>query len=303
MLTRFAPSPTGALHLGNARTFLITHALATRAGGSAFLRMDDLETPRVKRGAEAQALQDLAWLGVEWVGKTICQSQRRALYDEALKRLRDAESIYDCSCTRTRVAQDSPGNADDGAAIYGGRCRGGGLAEFRSTARLRIDGDARWHDGFFGEQVYPASALGDIVVRRHDGSPSYQLASSTDDVELGVTHVIRGADLLASTARQVFIARALSIEERLPAFIHLPLVRGPDGRKLAKRHGDTRLAQLREEGVTAGQVRALLARLSGFEPSGEEIGVGEWVERFRLDKLPREDARYDDATDRPRPLK
>ncbi len=266
------------------------------------LRIDDLETPRTKPGADVAAVEDLRWLGLFWNGDPIRQSKRQADYANALADLTTAGLLYGCACTRSELERDATTRADDGAVIYGGRCRDQVENGDVATRRLRIDGVAAWNDGFFGSVQFVAADIGDIVVRRHNCAAAYQLASVVDDLALGVTHVIRGADLLASTARQIFIARALGREDELPAFIHLPLVRGPDGRKLAKRHGDTRLSQLRDEGVTAGQVRALLARLSGIETTDAEMSIAEWVRRFRLNALPRADVQYDDAVDRPLPL-
>ena len=296
--TRLTPSPTGALHLGNARTFLINWALAKRRGWHVRLRVDDLEGPRVKPGAAKQAEGDLAWLGLTWDGPIIRQTDRRAEYDAALWRLGGAGLLYSCDCSRSTVAAGSPGVAEDGARVYGGRCRGRDWRE-PGALRLRIDGGVAFDDEFLGRVGRPALAVGDVVVRKADGEVGYQLASVVDDAIDGITHVVRGDDLLASTARQAFVRRALGIV-RSPAFVHVPLVVGVDGRKLAKRHGDTRLAELRAEGVSAGRVRALLGSWSGFEPTGEACSLDEWAERFDLGRLPRVAVVYDDGRDRPK---
>ena len=295
--TRLTPSPTGALHLGNARTFLINWALAKRREWRVRLRVDDLEGPRVKPGAARQAEQDLAWLGLTWDGPIIRQSDRRAEYDAALARLGGAGLLYSCDCPRSTVAAGSPGAAEDGAMIYGGRCRGRDWRE-PGAVRLRVGGDVRFEDEFLGRVERPAAAVGDVVVRKSSGEVGYQLASVVDDAIDGITHVVRGDDLLASTVRQAFVRRALGIASS-PAFVHVPLVVGLDGRKLAKRHGDTRLAELRAEGVSAGRVRGMLARWSGLGALGE-CSLDEWVGRFDLTLLPRGEVIYDDGRDRPR---
>ena len=310
-VTRLAPSPTGALHLGNARTFLATWAVARRRGWRIVLRIDDLEGPRVKPGADRQAVDDLAWLGLDWDGDIVYQSRRTAEYEDALARLWRGGRVYACTCTRSEVESASRGIAEaDGAARYPGTCRGrftsaeaanrltGRPAAVRFTAG---DGDVAFDDAVIGPLSFRAGAdFGDFVVRKSDGEFGYHLATVIDDAAAGVTHVIRGQDLTVSTPRQLLLYDALGLSDLCPAYAHLPLVVGADGRKLAKRHGDTRLAQLRAEGVSAGQVRTMLARWSGFAPSGEEITAAEWVERFDLRRLPRAPVTYDDATDRPR---
>ena len=296
-VTRLAPSPTGALHLGNARTFLANFALARRRGWRVLLRIDDLEGPRVKPGADAMAVEDLRWLELEWEGEPIRQSARAAAHGAALSRLERTGLTYRCDCPRSRISAESSRRAADGADVYGGRCAR--LLNDEGAVRLRVAGEAAFDDERLGRVTTAAGEVGDFVVRKADGEFAYQLASVADDLADGVTHVVRGEDLLASTARQCFVYRALGREAELPAFVHLPLVVGRDGRKLAKRHGDTRLRQLRDEGVSAGVVRGLLARMSGFEPAGEDCGVEEWADRFDLGRLPASPAVYDDAADRP----
>ena len=300
--TRLAPSPTGALHLGNARTFLINAALAAQSGGRARLRVDDLDGPRVKAGAAEGAIEDLRWLGIEWDLPAIYQSRRTQRYQVVAHDLIKRGLAYWCDCPRSKVADESPGPAADGGLIYGGFCRERPDPPSPDDAalRFRLDGEAAFEDEVLGPQHASADKLGDFVIVKRFGEIGYHLASVIDDIDFGIDFILRGEDLLASTLRQIFLYRALGQGAQLPRFAHVPLVVGTDGLKLAKRHGDTRLAQLREEGVTAGRVRAVLARWSGFEPSADEIEFDEWAERFDLDRLPREPVVYDDARDRRR---
>lgn len=304
--TRLAPSPTGALHLGNARTFLVNWTLARRNRLQIRLRIDDLDGPRTRKGADAAAIEDLRWLGLDWDGEVQYQSARVERYEAAFRRLVDGGRTYACRCTRKQVLEMSTAIAPDGSAVYCGTCRAADLPRSRSGTAIRFRAPDRvlcFTDGLGEHHCYHMQReIGDFVIRKADGTFSYQLASALDDLEDQMTEIVRGQDLLASTARQITLLQALAGAPPLPRFIHLPLVVGSDGRKLAKRHGDTTLASLRQEGVSPGRIRALLARWSGMAPSSDEIGVEEWIDRFVLEKLPRHPIRYDDATDRPRPL-
>lgn len=309
--TRLAPSPTGALHLGNARTFLVNWVLARQNGWQVRLRIDDLDGPRVKKGADAAAIEDLAWLGLDWSSPIERQSGSVARYQGVLHYLVQQGRAYACRCTRREVEAQRKGFAADSSSIYSGTCRTTGRLQSlcdsaANGACIRFEVGAptiRFDDGFSGTLCFDARRdIGDFVIRKADGTPAYQLACAVDDLDAGVTHIVRGADLLASTARQITLYNVIRPGAAIPQFIHLPLVVGTEGRKLAKRHGDTTLRTLREEGVTAGQIRSMLARWSGFEPSGSQISIDEWVERFDLARLPTSPVVYEDATDRPGPL-
>ena len=308
--TRLAPSPTGALHLGNARTFLVNWVLAAQRDWRVLARIDDLEGPRVKAGADRQALEDLRWLGLSWEGEAAYQSRRTEAYSAALSSLSAGGRTYPCTCTRAEIERQSVATAADGAPLYTRACLGADVASRRAerrvaSTRFRVSSQTvRFADEVCGPQQFDAETdLGDFVVRKADGEFAYQLATVVDDAAAGVSHVVRGHDLLASTPRQILLYEALGLGDRVPRHAHLPLVLGTDGKKLAKRHGDTRLRQLRDEGVTAGQVRRLLATWSGFEPAeARETSVAEWVNSFDLSRLPRRAIVYDDARQRPRPL-
>ncbi len=313
--TRLAPSPTGALHLGNARTFLVNWVLARRNGWRILLRIDDLDGPRIKPGADLQAIEDLRWLGLDWDAEAPRPSARAPRHREALQMLLDRGSVYPCVCTRSEIERAATVDArrePDGAVQYPGTC----LGRFRSreealqsTGRkpaMRFHVPARevsFDDSFHGRTNFAGGRdLGDFVVQKADGEFAYQLATVVDDADAGVTHVIRGDDLMASTFRQLLVHEALGLQNQTPHYMHLPLIIGTDGRKLAKRHGDTRLRQLREEGVTAGQVRRQLALWSGWTPAGPEASMNEWLNRFDLTHMPREAVVYDDARQRPTPF-
>ena len=293
------PVPDGALHLGNARTFLVNWLLARRRGWRVVLRIEDLDGPRVKRDADRGLVQDLAWLGLDWDDGPVYQSPRSGLYREAAGRLLASGDAYPCVCTRREVerAASAP-HAEDGAAVYPGTCRGRyeGVAAARAAAgrepavRFHVPAGAavvEWDDGFRGRRSVDASRdLGDFVIAKADGTAAYQLAVVVDDAAMGVTDVVRGDDLLDSTPRQVLLYRALGLAGRIPRYYHLPLVVGPDGRRLAKRHGDTRLSFYRQAGVPASRVLALLGRWCGSRGCGDSADLAGLLHSFRLEDVP-----------------
>lgn len=302
-VTRLAPSPTGALHLGNARTFLVNWLMARQRGWKIILRIEDLDGPRLKRGADRQAMEDLRWLGMDWDEGPIYQSPRMGVYRAAAERLVAEGKAYACVCTRREVelAASAP-HAEDGAAVYPGTCR----ARFKSmkeaeTAAGRVpvirfelrEGEVSFEDQFRGQvNCDPAKELGDFVIMKADGTAAYQLAVVVDDAEMGVTDVVRGDDLVDSTPRQMLLYGALGLEQTIPRYWHLPLVVGADGRRLAKRHGDTRIAHYRERGVSAERVLGLLAAWSGMEAAGAR-SARELVGRFDVQRMPREQIVFD----------
>jgi glutamyl-tRNA synthetase len=297
-LTRLAPSPTGALHLGNARTFLVNWLMARQKGWRVLLRIEDLDGPRVKAGADRHAMEDLRWLGIDWDEGPVYQSSRAAVYRRAVDRLLSDGRAYACVCTRKEVelAASAP-HSEDGAAVYPGTCRGrfASAAEARAAVgrapaiRFQVPAETvEFTDAFRGVCRFDAAReLGDFVIQKADGTAAYQLAVVVDDAEMGVTHVVRGDDLVDSTPRQLLLYRALGLAEKTPKYWHLPLVVGTDGKRLAKRHGDTRISHYRERGVSAERVVALLARWSGMDVR-EEIPVRELIRRFDLHRMPRD---------------
>lgn len=301
--TRLAPSPTGALHLGNARTFLVNWLLARQQGWRIILRIEDLDGPRVKRGADLQAIDDLRWLGIDWDEGPIYQSARRDKYDEAEQYLDGGGFTFICVCSRKDVqtAASAP-HGSEGSKIYPGTCRDV-LYDLKPgtpiAVRFRVpDEVTAFDDGFAGRQSFDlARQLGDFVISKSDDTPAYQLAVVVDDADMGVTDVVRGDDLLDSTPRQILLYRALDLAGRIPNYYHLPLVIGPDGRRLAKRHGDTRLATYRDAGAPAGRVLKLLASWCGIDDVGEGVRAADLVARFDLARLPRKPIVFDPGVD------
>jgi glutamyl-tRNA synthetase len=282
---RLAPSPTGLLHLGHARTFWTAYERARDADGVLVLRDEDLDTQRARADYAAAMTEDLRWLGISWqegpdVGGVFGpyrQSERYGLYRDAWERLRAGGWIYPCSCSRRELAASvsAPhedegtrgGVQDDDEPIYPGRCRpaAGSLAQASEPAgvnwRFRIpDGEEiRFEDSGAGVQSYVAGRdFGDFVVWRRDDVPAYQLACVVDDAAMRITEVVRGADLLKSTARQILLYQALGLMP--PAWHHCPLLRDASGQRLAKRTDALSLRALRERGMTPGEVRAMWQR-------------------------------------------
>jgi len=297
-VTRLAPSPTGALHLGNARTFLLNYLLARRRGWRVLMRVEDLDGPRIRKGATEQMLDELGWLGLEWSGPIVRQSGRQAAYEAALGQLIDAGAAYPCTCSRkdVQLAASAP-HAEDGTGAYPNTCRG----RFASAAdaAARTGRPAAWRvrapdaaiafvDEFAGRQGFDLTrTCGDFVVFRSEGSAAYQLAVVVDDADSGVDTVVRGDDLLESAARQIHLRRLLELGPE-PRYWHLPLVVGEDGRRLAKRHGDTRLGTYRRRGTTPQRILGLLGAWSGLLGRARETSMAELLERFDLARLPAE---------------
>lgn len=305
--TRLAPSPTGALHLGNARTFLINWALARQHGWEIILRIDDLDGPRVKPGAAAGAIEDLKWLGLDWHGQPAYQRAVLSPYHEALNRLRDRGLTYPCTCTRREIewAQSAP-HAEEHEMRYPGTCRPSekGKSNPPTAADPLTAFDAHpvgWRlivpnrSIEFADQIHGTQSVnvqeqtGDFLVATKSGLPAYQLAVVVDDAHQGVTDIVRGDDLISSTGRQLWLYRLLELAPPapLPRYWHLPLVLGPDGRRLAKRHGDTRLASYRQRGTTARRVIGLLAYWCGITTKRTEMTSATFCEGFDLSCLPR----------------
>lgn len=287
---RLAPSPTGAQHVGNARTYLIAWL---SAHSRVVVRIEDIDTPRTKPGAAEQALDDLRWLGLTWIGEPIIQSQRLAAHEVALDELKRQELVYPCTCTRGDiVAAASAPHADHEGPTYPGTCAGRKAADAATLDkpfawRFRVTDSPAFVDEYRGPtQIDLWHAGGDFVVWRSVGVPAYQLAVVVDDAAAGVTEVIRGDDLVSSTPRQLLLYRALGLTP--PRFAHVPLVVGEDGRRLAKRHGDTRLTALREAGVRPEMLLGLLAWSCGWLSEIEPITATELLPRFRLKALPPE---------------
>ena len=292
---RLAPSPTGAQHVGNARTYLVAWLSARARGGAVRLRIEDIDSPRVKPGAAAEAVRDLRWLGLDWDGEPVVQTTRLAHYAAALDALARHEMVYPCTCTRSDIAAAASAPHATDEVTYPGTCAHRRAADAVALTaagkpfawRFRVTESPTYPDLFAGEQrIDLTQAGGDFVVWKTQGGPAYQLAVVVDDAATGVTEVVRGDDLIPSTPRQLLLYRALGLAA--PRFAHVPLVVGEDGRRLAKRHGDTRLAALRAAGVTPEALVGLLAWSCGWQDRLDPAAPRDLLPRFRLDAIPPE---------------
>lgn len=291
--TRLAPSPTGALHLGNARTFLVNWAIARQRNWRIVLRIEDLDSPRVKPALIQQTIDTLRWLAIDWDEGPVIQSSDQSRHKSAMDALARAARAYPCDLTRGEIEAAASAPQD-------GTHESRFPPELRPTITPRtVDrtdtnwrfvvepGEVLFTDQFLGPQRHdPSLSAGDFVVWTRRGQAAYQLAVVVDDHAQGVTQVVRGDDLLDSAARQIQIIHALGIGPP-PTYTHLPLVIGEDGRRLAKRHGDTRLVRYREMGVPAERVIALLARWSGVH-AGEAMSSADFRAAFDLRTMPTE---------------
>lgn len=287
---RYAPSPTGALHVGNLRTAMLAWLFARSTGSRFVLRVDDLDPADARAEHEAGQLADLAAIGLDWDLPVVHQSSRRRAHDEAIAVLVTAGRTYECWCTRREI-REATAAPHRTAAGYPGTCRRLTEAErasrrgARRPAALRLD--ARGEVVGILDRLLGAhsATVDDFVLRRNDGIPAYNLATVLDDAYQGVEEVVRGADLLATTPRQALLARLLDLP--VPAFAHVPLVLGADGARLAKRHGAVTLADLAQQGIGAGEVRSRLAASLGLVDPGASATMAELVERFDPGRLPR----------------
>ena len=281
--TRFAPSPTGDLHLGGAWTAIASWAMARASGGKTVLRLEDIDTPRVVPGAAARIAKDLAWLGLDWdegpdqggPHASYTQSERGPIYDAALEALTAAGLTYPCDCSRAEIARVASAPHAGDELVYPGTCRDAPRDREMKRApamRLRVAPGAlvSFDDLVRGrvEQRVDVS-VGDFVLRRGDGIYAYQLVVAVDDAAMNVSHVVRADDLLASTARQLLLMQLLGTSpERVPAYGHVPMVVAPDGDRLAKRAGAATIRALRDRGILAEEIVGVLAHGLGLV-SGE----------------------------------
>ncbi len=292
VIGRFAPTPSGRMHLGNVFSCLMAWLSARSAGGRIVLRIEDLD-PRAQDKAVADRLMaDLEWLGLPWDEGPYRQSERTDIYEDAVRRLGELGLTYPCFCTRAELHAATAPHASDGTYLYAGTCRDltpEQIAE-RScrrapATRLRVPdeddpaGTIEFCDLAYGPQKEVlARECGDFLVRRSDGVFAYQLAVVVDDGLMGVNQVVRGRDLLGSSARQIYLARLLGLST--PAYGHVPLLTAPDGRRLSKRDQDLDLGALRQQGISSRRIVGALAAAAGIVQKGEEVSPEELLGRF-----------------------
>lgn len=269
MRGRLAPSPTGDMHLGNARTALLAWLVARSRGGEIVMRVEDLDRARVVSGAEARILEDLRWLGLDWDGEVVRQSERFAIYAAKIDELIARDLAYECACSRKEIAEAASAPHGD-EPVYPGTCRD--LAKGEAAARAKSLGRGvavRWRGGetiAFDDEVCGRveRPVDDFVIRRADGVAAYQLAVVVDDIAMRVDHVLRADDLLSSTPRQIALWRAFDATP--PRFAHVPLVLAPTGERLAKRNRPATIRDLRERDITSAAIIAALATSAGLAP-------------------------------------
>jgi glutamyl-tRNA synthetase len=261
MRVRFAPSPTGVLHIGGARTALYNWLLARGSGGQFVLRIEDTDRERSTPENVDQILDALRWLGLDWDEGPISQWERRDRHTEAVEQLLESGHAYE----------------DEGAVRF----------------RVPEEGEITFQDVVLGDVTTPHSAIQDFVIRRSDGSPLYNLAVAVDDRDMGITHVVRGQDHVSNTPRQLMLLRALG--EEPPVYAHIPLLHGPDGKKLSKRHGAASVQEVRDGGYLPEAVRNYIALLGwGYDESTEFMSTEELVERFSLERVSKNPAVFDE---------
>ena len=286
---RFAPTPSGRMHLGNVFAALIAWLSVKSRGGSLILRMEDLDTLRTSEEFAKILRQDLTWLGLDWDAETAPQSQRSAVYDRYFARLEELGLLYPCYCTRSQLHSVNAPHLSDGTYVYPGTCRN--LSEDEKASfdrapawRVKVpDKEYRLTDLCQGEFVQNLSAdCGDFVVRRADGVYVYQLAVTVDDGEAGVTEVVRGVDLLGSAPRQMYLQELFGFSQ--PTYGHVPLLVAPDGRRLSKRDKDLDLGALQLH-KKPEEIIGALAHSSGLLPHYEPISAKELSGEFSWKKL------------------
>jgi glutamyl-tRNA synthetase len=295
MRVRFAPSPTGALHIGGARTALFNWLLARHFGGTMVLRIEDTDRERSTPENVAQIIDSLQWLELDWDEGPIMQSERGERHHEALQALLDADLAYRSNAT-----------ADDVRAfkeLYGADRGFRGEAEETGAVRLRVPSDRATvvHDAIRGDTRFEHVHMDEPVIARADGSVLYNFAVAIDDLDARITHVVRGEDHLSNTPKQLLVLEAarevgLGADAPLPVYAHLPLLHGPDGKKLSKRHGAASVGELRDAGYVPAAVRNYLALLGwGSGDDQTVLSTAELVERFTLDSVSRNPARFDEV--------
>jgi glutamyl-tRNA synthetase len=300
VVTRFAPSPTGFLHIGGARTALFNWLYARGRGGKMLLRIEDTDRERSTQAAIDAILDGLSWLGIAWDGDTVYQSAHVARHRDAAEQLLAAGKAYPCYCTPQELDEMRAAARQEGRSVrYDGRCRHRDPASVppgvKPAIRLKAptEGETVIEDQVQGRVVWQNQDLDDLVLLRSDGTPTYMLAVVVDDHDMGITHIIRGDDHLTNAARQKHIYEALGW--KVPVMAHIPLIHGPDGSKLSKRHGALGVDAYRALGYLPAALRNYLVRLGWAHGDQEIFSTPEMVTAFDLPQIGRSPARFDFA--------
>lgn len=298
---RFAPTPSGRLHLGNILCAMLAYLSARAAGGRFLLRIEDLDVPRCPRRLARACIDDLNFLGFSWDAPPLYQSERTAVYQRYFDMLSGKGLVYPCFCTRAQLHAALAPNLGDRESVYSGACARLSAEEVaarmltrRPAMRLRVpDETIAFTDGLYGPQSENlARDCGDFILRRSDGLFGYQLAVVVDDALSGVTQVVRGRDILASTPRQLYLLRTLGLPA--PSYVHIPLLTDSQGRRLAKRDRDMNLTELAKR-MSAREILGMLAFSAGIQPENRPASLEELVNVFRWADVKRENLRLPGA--------
>lgn len=286
---RFAPSPTGRMHLGNVFSALLSWLSARAQGGTWLLRIEDIDPQRSRHEYADMLMDDLQWLGLEWDGEPCWQSQRGDIYAHYLQQLTDASLIYPCYCTRADILATQAPHESDGRVVYKGTCRNLPPGTHTGPAALRMKvpeegrGIVTFTDGHYGTHTVDLTTqCGDFIVRRKDGAWAYQLAVVVDDALMGINEVVRGRDLLLSSPQQIYLAQQLGFTP--PRFTHLPLLCNTAGQRLSKRDKSLDMGCLRQR-FTPNQIIGLLAHAAGLQPTADAVSAQSLVKTFSWDKV------------------
>lgn len=286
---RFAPSPTGRMHLGNVFSALLSWLSARAQGGTWLLRIEDIDPQRSRHEYADMLMDDLQWLGLEWDGEPCWQSRRGDIYAHYLQQLTDAGLTYPCYCTRADILATQAPHESDGRVVYKGTCRNLPPGSRKGPAALRMKvpeegrGIVTFTDGHYGTHTVDLTTqCGDFIVRRKDGAWAYQLAVVVDDALMGINEVVRGRDLLLSSPQQIYLAQQLGFTP--PRFTHLPLLCNTAGQRLSKRDKSLDMGCLRQR-FTPNQIIGLLAHAAGLQPTPDAVSEQSLVKTFSWDKV------------------
>lgn len=286
---RFAPSPTGRMHLGNVFSALLSWLSARAQGGTWLLRIEDIDPQRSRHEYADMLMDDLQWLGLEWDGKPCRQSQRGDIYARYLQQLTDAGLIYPCYCTRADILATQAPHESDGRVVYKGTCRNlpPGARKGPAALRMKVPDEGRgivtFTDGHYGTHTVDLTTqCGDFIVRRKDGAWAYQLAVVVDDALMGINEVVRGRDLLLSSPQQIYLAQQLGFTP--PRFTHLPLLCNTAAQRLSKRDKSLDMGCLRQR-FTPNQIIGLLAHAAGLQPTPDAVSAQSLVKNFSWNKV------------------